>query len=105
LPTFNRTGDDVWKAWDAFLGDSTGTHLYLQSSGIVIDDHPKAADQTATVAGLVDKSVPWQLKSDHDGLPILPSSEGLQLPDIKQIIRSFITLHYRELITCSMSLL
>ena len=50
----------------------------------------------ATTAGPVDKSVPWPLKSNPDGLPILPPSEGLQLPDIKQIIRSFITLHYRE---------
>jgi hypothetical protein len=56
------------------------------------------------MAGPVDKSVPWPLESNHDGLPILPSSEGLLLPDIKQIIRSFITLHYRELISCSIIL-
>jgi hypothetical protein len=43
------------------------------------------------------KGVPWPLKHDKDGYPTLPAMEGKSLPDIKDIVRSFITLSYRML--------
>jgi hypothetical protein len=102
MTTFGNIGDDVWQAWDTFLGHSTGLSMPVFPLKIHLDD-PIAVDQAATPAGPVDKSVPWRLELNQDGLPILPSSEGLQLPDIKKIIRSFITLHYRELICCQIA--
>jgi hypothetical protein len=44
-----------------------------------------------------DKGVPYPLKLDEDGLPILPPNDKKLLPEIKQIVRSFLTLNYRML--------
>jgi hypothetical protein len=55
-------------------------------------------------AGHPDKSVPWPLPSNDRGLPILPSSDGHNLPEIKHIIRSFLSLTYRMSIPLSLSL-
>jgi hypothetical protein len=46
---------------------------------------------------IADRSVPWPLKLDQDGYPILPAMEGKSLPDLKDIVRSFVTLSYRVL--------
>lgn len=43
-----------------------------------------------------DKSVPWPLPHDKNGYPILPATEGKSLPEIKDIVRSFVTLSYRK---------
>ena len=48
-----------------------------------------------------EKSVPWPLEVDKNGYPILPSTVGKSLPDIKDIVRSFVTLSYRMLSTFS----
>jgi hypothetical protein len=45
--------------------------------------------------GPTDKSVPWPLRRDADGLPILPAIKDRTLPQIKQIVRSFLSLTYR----------
>lgn len=42
-----------------------------------------------------DKGVPYRLKLDEDGVPILPANDNKNLPEIKQIVRSFLTLNYR----------
>ena len=44
----------------------------------------------------MDKGVPYPLESDEDGVPILPPNDKKSLPEIKQIVRSFLTLHYRR---------
>jgi hypothetical protein len=44
----------------------------------------------------VDKSVPWPLESDEDGWPLLPSLKELSLVQIKDIVRSFLTIIYSE---------
>jgi hypothetical protein len=44
-----------------------------------------------------DKSVPWPLKHDEDGYPVLPDTQGKTLPQLKDIVRSFVTLSYRML--------
>jgi len=41
-----------------------------------------------------DRSSMWPLDLDEDGMPILPSGVGRNLPDIKNIIRSFLTIIY-----------
>lgn len=43
-----------------------------------------------------DKSVPWHLESDGEGWPILPDANTYSLTEVKDIIRSFLTLIYRE---------
>ena len=52
-----------------------------------------------------DKSVPWPLRSNEDGLPIFPPIKDRTLPEIKQIVRSFLSLTYRLLFPCSSTLL
>jgi hypothetical protein len=44
---------------------------------------------------IADKSVPWPLHHDQDGYPTLPDMVGKSLPDLKDIVRSFVTLSYR----------
>jgi hypothetical protein len=56
-----------------------------------------------TKAGRSDKSVPWPLKSNGDGLPIFPPIKDRTLPEIKQIVRSFLTLTYRLLLPSSLT--
>ena len=46
---------------------------------------------------VADKSIPWPLKHDEDGSPTLPDMVGKSLPDLKDIVRSFVTLSYRTL--------
>jgi hypothetical protein len=46
---------------------------------------------------VADKSVPWPLKNDENGYPTLPDMVGKSLPDLKDIVRSFVTLSYRTL--------
>jgi hypothetical protein len=43
----------------------------------------------------MDKGVPYPLELGEDGVPILPPNEKKSLPEIKQIVRSFLTLNYR----------
>jgi hypothetical protein len=45
--------------------------------------------------------VPWPLNSDEDGWPLLPGLKELRLVQIKDIVRSFLTLIYREFFICS----
>ena len=47
-----------------------------------------------------DVSVPWDLSTDHEGWPILPLELNLPLPQLKEILQSFLTLTYRESIFC-----
>jgi len=47
-----------------------------------------------------DVSVPWDLSTDHEGWPILPLELNLPLPQLKEILRSFLTLTYCESIFC-----
>jgi hypothetical protein len=46
---------------------------------------------------VADKSVPWPLKHDENGYPTLPDMVEKSLPDLKDIVRSFVTLSYRML--------
>lgn len=46
--------------------------------------------------GRKDKSIPWSLESNEDGWPVLPEEDNLRAPDLKDIVRSFITLTYSE---------
>jgi hypothetical protein len=61
------------------------------------DDSP-AAEAAAPDQKIIpmDKGVPYPLELDEDGVPILPPSEKKSLPEIKQIVRSFLTLNYRK---------
>ena len=71
-------------------------------------DVQEAGDQDAampTKGQPSDKSVPWPLKSNEDGLPIFPPIKDRTLPEIKQIVRSFLSLTYRLLFPCSLTLL
>jgi hypothetical protein len=43
-----------------------------------------------------DVSVPWDLPTDHEGWPILPLELNLPLAQLKEILRSFLTITYRE---------
>jgi hypothetical protein len=56
-----------------------------------------------TKEGRSDKSVPWPLKSNEDGLPIFPPIKDRTLPEIKQIVRSFLSLTYRLFLPCSLT--
>jgi hypothetical protein len=47
-----------------------------------------------------DGSVPWNLGTDQDGWPILPIELALPLRHLKEILRSFVTITYREFIPC-----
>jgi hypothetical protein len=48
----------------------------------------------------LDKGVPHHLEMDDDGVPILPPSDKKSLPQIKHIVRSFMTLNYRMSLIC-----
>jgi hypothetical protein len=43
-----------------------------------------------------DKGVPYELKVDEAKWPILPDTDGVSLAILKDIVRSFLTLTYRE---------
>ena len=43
-----------------------------------------------------DKGVPYELKVDEAKWPILPNTDGVSLAILKDIVRSFLTLTYRE---------
>ena len=43
-----------------------------------------------------DSGVPWTLETDEDGWPLIPDGDDFDLQQMKDIIRSFITLSYRE---------
>ena len=46
-----------------------------------------------------DVSVPWDLQMDAEGWPILPLELAVPLPQLKEILRSFLTITYRELVS------
>jgi hypothetical protein len=48
----------------------------------------------------VDKSVPWPLECDEHGWPLLPGLKELSLVQIKDIVRSFLTVIYSEFRIC-----
>lgn len=52
-----------------------------------------------------DKSVPWPLSCHPNGLPILPSVNNRLLSETKQIVRSFLSLTYRQSIISPTSIL
>jgi hypothetical protein len=54
-----------------------------------------AVDNDGSWKVVADKSVPWPLNHDEDGYPTLPDMVGKSLPDLKDIVRSFVTLSYR----------
>src|ERR1700719_2149437 len=43
-----------------------------------------------------DVSVPWDLLTDHEGWPILPLELNLPLPQLNEILQSFLTITYHE---------
>jgi hypothetical protein len=43
-----------------------------------------------------DSGVPWTLETDEDGWPLVPDGDDFGLQQMKDILRSFITLSYRE---------
>lgn len=45
-----------------------------------------------------DAGVPWDLQMDAKGWPILPLELTVPLPQLKEILRSFLTITYRELV-------
>lgn len=68
--------------------------ILIESSDVDTDDEedaPKAETSTKST----DKSVPWPLKLDGEGWPILPNTEGITLSKLKELVRSFLTLCYR----------
>jgi hypothetical protein len=56
-----------------------------------------AEDHGGSHKVVADKSVPWPLHHDEDGYPTLPDMVGKSLSDLKDIVRSFVTLSYRML--------
>jgi hypothetical protein len=48
----------------------------------------------------VDKSVPWPIERDENGWPLLPGLKELSLVQIKDIVRSFLTVIYSEFRIC-----
>jgi hypothetical protein len=70
--------------------------MILCIESYITDDSPAAEAATPDQKIiLMDKGVPYSLELDEDGVPILPPNEKKSLPEIKQIIRSFLTLNYR----------
>jgi hypothetical protein len=45
---------------------------------------------------ITDKSILWRLETDVEGWPILPDANTFSLTEVKDIIRSFLTMIYRE---------
>ena len=41
-----------------------------------------------------DASVPWDLPTDDEGWPLLPLELNLPLPQLKEILQSFLTITY-----------
>jgi len=63
----------------------------------VVAPQPADEDEEEDHHTTTDRSVRCQLELDDEGRPLLPVIEMQSLPKIKRIVRSFITLHYREL--------
>jgi hypothetical protein len=53
--------------------------------------------ETSLLKKGADNSIPWNLPTNSDGWPILPLELDLSLPQLKEILRSFVTITYREL--------
>jgi hypothetical protein len=43
-----------------------------------------------------DKSAPYELYTDENGWPIIPEEETLPLTTLRDLIRSIVTVTYRE---------
>jgi hypothetical protein len=102
---FEKVGSEVWKEWDNYLGDTwNGNKQWLIKicTDRILDGSGNKSFSEEPENGLLSKStdasVPWDLQTDSDGWPILPLELGLPLPQLKEILRSFLTLTYRELI-------
>jgi len=75
--------------------------IMYPDNSLELNDAGDQEPAVPTKAGRSDKSVPWPLKSNEDGLPIFPPIKDRTLPEIKQIVRSFLSLTYRLLFPCS----
>lgn len=98
-PIFNKVGDDVWTQWDKYVQDQVDDGMYIRRSKHTKYSQQKGdEDDGSSHKVIADKSVPWPLNHDEDGYPTLPDMVGKSLADVKDIIRSFVTLSYRMLI-------
>jgi hypothetical protein len=97
LPMFQEVGGPVWNSFDKFLEDCAGELVILSVEFQCIHETPAAEaaapDQKIVIA---DKSVPYPLDLNDDGVPILPPNDNKTLDELKQIARSFLTLNYRN---------
>ena len=72
---------------------------------LLIDFQLKMMRTMTTTSKLVtDKSVPWPLKVDKNGYPTLPEVQDKSLPDVKDIVRSFVTMSYRMIFYLSFNI-
>jgi hypothetical protein len=105
---FHQVGSAVWEEWDKYLGETWSGEQMIRNQGwgCIDKNSDKVAEgslvgeeEEASRKG-TDVSVPWDLSTDHEGWPILPLELSLPLPQLKEILRSFFTLTYRESIFC-----
>ena len=68
----------------------SNANLKLEPENVDDDDIPRKLS--------TDKSVPWVLALDEDRWPQLPAFDNFSLSQVRDIIRSFLTLVYRKLI-------
>jgi hypothetical protein len=105
---FHQVGSAVWEEWDKYLGETWNGEQMIASRGWgCIDKNSDKAEERPLVdeeempsRKSTDVSVPWDLSTDHEGWPILPLELNLPLPQLKEMLRSFLTLTYRKHIFC-----
>jgi hypothetical protein len=96
-------GENVWKEWDKYLGSIwIGMHIasylcmYVEYTDVLIEKPEDNAvdEEPGFLRRGTDPSIPWDLPTDEDGSPILLLQLELPLPQLKEILRSFMTITY-----------
>ena len=98
---FKKHGQDVWEKWDEHLnklfdGERVRQDHLIHYTDEIIQPAQPDDEEADGRAPTIDKSVPFVLETDDEGWPLLPSAEDITLVRMKDIIRSYLTMIYRE---------
>ena len=95
---FGRNEIHIWRIFGLVRKSYQGCEKVLIKV-LVEDSEDSAAEDSDIISPSrkgKDSSVPWDLSTDKDGWPILPLELALSSKQLKEILRSFVTITYSE---------
>jgi hypothetical protein len=88
-------GIDTWDMYGVRTGPLQTIYIHVDGIPGGQGDSEGEENELPTKKGKT-LSVPWELPRDHEGWPILPLELSLPLPQLKEVLRSFLTITYRK---------